>query len=288
MSEADLMLESLIEQSLRFDHVESSVSHVDYPYTTGWRTLPCGVFNQWCHVKILVEIEDGARVTAHDSQGILIGPGIRHRLTVSTRRHAVCRWSHVQFNVLGSLDAFSLLDMPLLIGRTAADKMGHVSEELASLQSLKGNLSLGTIARRKELAFRLLSLICSVASPRAASLEMIRNARRVFPCLRYIQDHLGGAITRQALAKQMSLSPTRFHVVFRNATGMAPMDYVRQLRVKQAQRLLLETTLGVAQIGERIGFQDPFHFSRMFKTAVGISPAAYRQATQRSVFPRPA
>jgi len=284
MSETDLNLESLIEQSLRFDHVESDVSQVDFPFTTGWRSLPCGVFNQWHHVKMLVEIENGPRVTAQDSQGILIGPAIRHRLTVSTPGHATCRWSHVQFNVLDSLDAFSLLDMPLLIDRAAADKMGDVSEELFSLQPMKGNLSLGVIAQRKELAFRLLTLICSVSSPRAASLETIRNARRVLPCLRYVQHHLAGPITRKALATQMGLSPTRFHVVFSNATGRAPMDYVRQLRVQNAQRLLLETTLSVKEIGERIGFHDPFHFSRMFKSAVGQSPAGYRRQTQSSIF----
>jgi len=285
MSEADPNLERLIEQSLRFDHVESSVSHVVSPYTTGWRTLPHGVFNQWIHDRVLVELENGPRVTARNRQGILIGPGIRHRLTVATPGHAICRWSHVQFNVLDSLDAFSLLDLPLLIDRTAADQMGDVSEELAALPlKRKGELSLGAIARRKELAFRLLTLVCSVSSPRPASAETIRNARRVLPCLRYIQDRMAGGFTRKALALQMGLSPTRFHVVFRNATGRAPMDYVRHLRVQRAQRLLLETALTVAEVGAHIGYHDPFHFSRMFKSAVGQSPASYRRQTQNGSF----
>lgn len=286
MSEADLNLEALIEQSLRYEETDSRISHVKFPYTTGWRTLPCGIFNQW-DKKILVEIENGPSVTAQGRQGILIAPGIRHCLTVSEAGNAVCRWSHIQFNVLDSLDAFSLLDMPLLVNRSVADPMGDVCESLATLQTTKGNLSLGDIARRKEQAFRLFALICAASSPRATSLGSIQNIRRILPCLRYIQDHLAAPITRDDLAAQIGISPTRFHVIFHNATGKAPMDYVRQFRVQHAQRLLLQTTLHVAEIGERIGFHDQFHFSRMFKSVVGQSPATYRRQTRKSIFARP-
>ena len=94
---------------------------------------------------------------------------------------------------------------------------------------------------------------------------------------------MAGSVTRESLAAQMGLTPTRVHTVFRRATGMAPMRYVRQLRIRHAQRLLMETTLSVAEVGARIGCRDPFHFSRMFKTATGKSPGAYRREIQKSI-----
>ena len=283
MAELSLKLATLIGDSLRFDFMQACVSRVTAPYTTGWRTIPGAVFNQWQHARMLVEVENGPRVTADDGQGILIGTGIRHRLTLTSRGHATCRWAHMNCTVLDTLDAFTLLNMPLLTDRASADAMGDVCEEIFALPSAGADLSLGVIARRKELAFKLFAAICSVSTHDLAGIKMIGEMQRVLPCLTMIQRQMAGSITREALAAQMGLSPTRFHTVFRRATGMAPMRYVRQLRIRHAQRLLLDTTLSVAEVGARIGFSDQFHFSRMFKTAIGKSPDAYRREIQQSI-----
>jgi AraC-like DNA-binding protein len=278
-----IKLATLIEDSLRFDFMLGCVSRVTAPYTTGWRTLPCAIFNQWQHARVLVEVENGPSVTADDGQGILTGTGVRHRLTLASKGNATCRWAHMNGTVLEALDAFSLLDMPLLTDRASADTMGNVCEELFALQSPGDDLSLGVMARRKELAFKLFAAICSVSTHDLAGIKMIGKMRRVLPCLTLIQREMAGSVTREVLAAAMGLSPTRFHTVFRRATGMAPMRYVRQFRIRHAQRLLLDTTLSVAEVGARIGFSDPFHFSRMFKTAIGKSPGAYRQEIKKSI-----
>jgi AraC-like DNA-binding protein len=276
-------LTTQIGDSLRVDYMLGCVSRVTAPYTTGWRTIPSTVFNQWQHTRTLVEVENGPSVTAEDGQGILIGTGIRHRLTLTSRGHATCRWAHMNGTVLDSLDAFTLLNMPLLTDRMSADAMGDVCEELFALPSAGDDLALGVMARRKELAFKLFAAICAVSPHDLAAVKMIGKMRRVLPCLTLIQQQLAESVTRESLAAQMGLTPTRFHTVFRRATGMAPMRYVRQVRLQHAQRLLLDTTLSVAEVGARIGCRDPFHFSRMFKTATGKSPGAYRREIQKLI-----
>ena len=51
--------------------------------------------------------------------------------------------------------------------------------------------------------------------------------------------------------------------------------------MRQAKKLLMDTRLTVREVAVRVGYPDPFHFSRIFRNAVGISPAQYRESKTR-------
>ena len=55
------------------------------------------------------------------------------------------------------------------------------------------------------------------------------------------------------------------------------MRYLTDLRMRQAKKFLADSSLTVREIAVRVGYPDPFHFSRSFKNAVGISPAQFRE-----------
>ncbi|MEA3272630.1 MAG: AraC family transcriptional regulator, partial [Patescibacteria group bacterium] len=65
--------------------------------------------------------------------------------------------------------------------------------------------------------------------------------------------------------------------------NFAPMEYVKQLRLKKAQMLLISTDESVAAVGNAVGYGDPFHFSRLFKTFVGNSPKSYRNRSRHLI-----
>jgi len=71
-----------------------------------------------------------------------------------------------------------------------------------------------------------------------------------------------------------------FHL-FRQHMGESPMLYLRRIRVNQARYLLEHTHLLVEEIAFDVGFSDPFHFSRVFRTLTGKSPIAWRKANQQ-------
>jgi AraC-like DNA-binding protein len=68
-----------------------------------------------------------------------------------------------------------------------------------------------------------------------------------------------------------------FASLFRHQTGMAPIEYFIHLRIRGACRLLDTTTLTVREIGYRVGYEDPYYFSRMFRKLMGLSPRQYRE-----------
>jgi len=77
------------------------------------------------------------------------------------------------------------------------------------------------------------------------------------------------------LAQQCGLSPRHYSRIFRKLTGLSPIQYIIQNRIKEAKKLLVDETESVQQVAVKSGFNDPFHFSRTFKKHVGISPRLY-------------
>ncbi len=80
----------------------------------------------------------------------------------------------------------------------------------------------------------------------------------------------------EAMAEFCNMSDDQFRRVFVGRFGVLPKLYVDKLRLNKAAELLAETQLTVAEIAEMMGYQDPFHFSRRFKTVMGYSPQQYR------------
>lgn len=99
--------------------------------------------------------------------------------------------------------------------------------------------------------------------------------------LDYIETHLGGEITLADLADVAALSQYHFSRKFTRAFGVSPLRYVWTRRVKAAMSLLLNTSDPLADIAAACGFSSQSHFTTMFKTYVGATPARYR-ATARA------
>ncbi len=67
---------------------------------------------------------------------------------------------------------------------------------------------------------------------------------------------------------------------FKQATGLALIDYVQNLRIEEAKRLLESSDQPVDEIGFAIGYEDPSFFRRLFKRRTGMAPARYRRVFQ--------
>lgn len=78
------------------------------------------------------------------------------------------------------------------------------------------------------------------------------------------------------LASSAFLSTGRFTEVFRAEVGCSPREYLGQVRIEAAKRLLRETDLTVCAIAGQTGFPDPAYFTRFFRQEVGTSPSEFR------------
>lgn len=126
--------------------------------------------------------------------------------------------------------------------------------------------------------------------PDAHSLEAIRrrNAKtqninrdpRIQVVVDYLTPHLNEPFTIQSLSEMAQVSQTSFRRLFKAHTGKSPSDYIRELRMTSAARMLLTSDREIAEIGYQVGFSDANYFSRTFRQVFGVSPHQYRRISR--------
>ncbi|QTH41367.1 helix-turn-helix domain-containing protein [Cohnella sp. LGH] len=93
----------------------------------------------------------------------------------------------------------------------------------------------------------------------------------------YLSLHLGEPLSIREMAKRANLSPSRFSALFRQRFGMAPYQYLLELRVNHAKELIETTELSQEEIASYCGFANIHHFSKAFKKKTGRPPGAFRR-----------
>ena len=91
--------------------------------------------------------------------------------------------------------------------------------------------------------------------------------------LGYIGKNWAQEIDFEVMAKRLGVGYRQFRRLFQEATGLAPHQYLLNLRLNHAKRLL--GTIPVTEVAARVGFTDPLYFSRIFKRKVGVAPTRW-------------
>jgi YesN/AraC family two-component response regulator len=95
----------------------------------------------------------------------------------------------------------------------------------------------------------------------------------------YIREHLGEPLTTQQICSVFQISGSHLTQMFRHFVKMSFVEYVTQLRIDEAKRLMAETPgIPVKDVAALLGFSDQFYFSKVFKSVTGVPPSEYRIA----------
>lgn len=92
----------------------------------------------------------------------------------------------------------------------------------------------------------------------------------------YIRKHYNEQIDLSALASKLGISSAYLTKLFNKYEKCSPIKYITDLRIVEAKHLLYNTTLTIKEISERLGYQNQFYFSRVFRKINKISPREYR------------
>jgi len=104
--------------------------------------------------------------------------------------------------------------------------------------------------------------------------QRARQAPRIVDdALSFMRKNSAQEIDFEAFSKKMGVGYRHFRRLFQEATGLAPHQYLLNLRLNHAKRLL--GTLPVSEVAAEVGFTDPLYFSRIFKRKVGVAPTRW-------------
>ena len=103
----------------------------------------------------------------------------------------------------------------------------------------------------------------------------IRQLRKVED---HVREHLAEDISVEALAELVELSPFHFSRVFKQATGMTPLQFVTRERITRAQQLIRETSRSLIEIALEVSYTSPSSFSKVFRRITGVTPTEFRSS----------
>ncbi|WP_310828788.1 response regulator [Paenibacillus pedocola] len=117
------------------------------------------------------------------------------------------------------------------------------------------------------------------SASQAFELEPLKGSgeKAIDVALHYIKEHYAEDLSLEKMASVVFLNPAYFSQLFKHKTGQGYKEYVTSLRLEQAKLLLLNPKLKLAEIAERVGYQDMRHFTQMFRKKFQLTPTEYRQ-----------
>lgn len=96
-------------------------------------------------------------------------------------------------------------------------------------------------------------------------------------CRSHLESHYPEIPSISQAARDCHVTPEHFSRLFRKFAGTTAEAFLMGLRINHATRMLLQSRMPVKEIALRVGFRDPYHFSRVFKSAHGVSPKSFRE-----------
>lgn len=112
---------------------------------------------------------------------------------------------------------------------------------------------------------------------RAATHDEIGNGDIVIAAIHFMKEHIERKLSLRAIAEHTGYSPSHLSALFSGRTGYSPLAYFNQLKIQRACQLLDFTDMRINQICYKIGIEDSYYFSRLFRKIMGMSPTAYRE-----------
>jgi len=106
--------------------------------------------------------------------------------------------------------------------------------------------------------------------------------QKVQQTIAFMVKHVDRRLQVSDLAALANVSCSHYFALFKQTTGYAPIDFFIRLRISHACAVLDSTTLSVKEVAAKLGYDDQFYFSRVFKSVSRVAPSEYRSLPQKA------
>jgi two-component system response regulator YesN len=108
------------------------------------------------------------------------------------------------------------------------------------------------------------------------NIQVNSGADTIKAAVDFIETYYGRPITISDIAYEVKLSPGRLAHLFKERMGLTIIEYLTNIRIEKAGKLLLTTDKKCCNLFYEVGYNSQIYFARKFKEVVGISPSQFR------------
>ncbi|OAH50213.1 AraC family transcriptional regulator [Microbacterium oleivorans] len=212
---------------------------------------------------------DGQRMRVGTATAIVLPGGIPHSYGADRDDPWTIWWCHVRGTDVGELlEAAGVTPERVTLSLRGVERVTALLDEIST--SLARDTTPARLIAASGMAWRLFTQL-------AVDRLLPEHGTPLERALRYLEERVDGNVHVGELAAMVGVSPSHLAALFRDATGGGVIAHHLALKMARARHLLDTTDLPVAEVGRRVGVDDPFYFSRRFRLTHGVAPTAYRE-----------
>ncbi len=107
--------------------------------------------------------------------------------------------------------------------------------------------------------------------------DVNRNTQKIGKAIEYIEEHYADDLNMAVVSNYISMNYSLFSSLFKQHTGSNFVNYLRDIRIREAKKLLAENDMKIIEISQKVGYDNEKHFMKIFKSVCGVSPSEYRK-----------
>ncbi len=107
-----------------------------------------------------------------------------------------------------------------------------------------------------------------------------RNHQKMKKAVEYVQENYNKDLNMAVVSNYISMNYSMFSFAFKQYTGSNFVNYLKDIRIREAKKLLTETDMRVIEISREVGYDNEKNFMKIFKSSCGVSPTEYRKNMQ--------
>lgn len=158
--------------------------------------------------------------------------------------------------------------------------LGFNDELVKLFREMQGYAQMQRIGFQQVLCGILMHIIGLIYTTSKDQTFEKKDAQKVQQACIAMRENLYNKVKPEDIAESLNMSYSSFRKLFKQYTGLAPLQYILQLKLERIKELLLNTDMSIQDISTELGFESPDYFSYFFRSKTGINPLAYRKGVE--------
>lgn len=218
---------------------------------------------------------------------IMCNPGVKHQNIVTNIKEPTveffCGFTNFHFKNMPQ-DSILLKDGGYVLHTSAEVKQEinkHCYEMLAENDANKVGKYFMLKAHLMQILLLVVREVFEVSQDhqKGYNFESYNKSYAVKRIINYLNENYEHKISLEQIAHNMYLSPVYISKIFKEETGESPINYLIKIRLEKARDILMNSdSRSIKNIANSVGYDDVYHFSKLFKKYYGVAPLYYKKS----------